>query len=113
MALLEREREREREAHSPSLLDGTPEREAPARMRQPGLGSWAFGFTPDEAKAVEGFGIGVVGRVFHLHLLRDDDPVICRHVGAVREGEGCHDLSRHADCGTTSVPRTLGIRAEG
>ena len=43
----------------PSLLDGTPEWEARARMRQPRLERCAFSFVPEEAKAIEGFGIGV------------------------------------------------------
>ena len=43
----------------PSLLDGTPGREAPVRMRQPRLGGCAFSFMPEEAKVIEDFGIGV------------------------------------------------------
>ena len=52
----------------------------------------------DEAESIELLGIGIVLRVSHLYLLRDDYPIVGWNMSVVRKRKWCGDLPRHANC---------------
>ena len=65
-----------------------------------------------EAEAVELGRIVVVGLILHDGLLRDAEPVVPGHQGAVRESEWIQYFARHCHCehGTSGLNGTRDAR---
>lgn len=78
------------------MMNGSPERELVARMRESGCGGTVF--FVDEAEPFKGLGSRPDVVVAHERELGDGEPVASRDVMAIGGGEGDHDFARGADC---------------
>ena len=76
-------------------MDGPPERELVARMRESRCGGTAL--FVDEPKPFKGLGARPDVLVAHERELGDGEPIACWDVMAVGSGEGDHDFARGAD----------------
>ena len=96
----------------PCLLDRAPEREAPAGMRKSWLGCCTILIVCNKAESIEPFRIGIVSRVSHLRLLRNDYPVVRWDMYAVRECKRRHCLPGHTNYKNVSLKR-IGMSLSG